>query len=68
MHDIDYCNCFWVVADLMYRLPGLGGFDISEIARLEQLSEEEVKAISDAAESCIRIKYRKKLLSSEYES
>jgi len=52
----------------MYRLPGLGGFEIAEIARLEQMTEEEVRKVSDAAESCIRMKHRKNLLSSEYES
>lgn len=63
VHHDDYCNCFWVVANYMHRLPGMGGFSLEEIAKMENCSTEQIVEIFENAVKVIRNKHRKLLIS-----
>ena len=62
VHEKDYCNCFWLVADIMHRFPCVGAFTIAEIAIFEGLTEKEIIGILEKAQRNIRTKHQKLLL------
>jgi hypothetical protein len=59
--DEDFANCFWVVAEFMYLLSGTSSFSETEIAKLENVSEDEVESILAKAMKKIRVKFRTSL-------
>lgn len=47
----------------MHRLPGMGGFSLEEIAKMENCSTEQIVEIFENAVKVIRNKHRKLLIS-----
>ena len=61
VHHEDYANCFWVVAEVMFLLSG-GGFTVKDIAKFENITEEEVEELLRSALKKIRVNFRGSLL------
>ena len=44
VHEDEFLNCFWVIAEIMYTFEG-GGFTVEEIAKLENTDVKRVEEI-----------------------
>ena len=64
VRDTDFCCCFWMVADFMEEFK-FDGFTDEEIAKILDISVDEVERIADEAIKNIRVSLRKQLISLE---